>query len=413
MFLKFPEKFYWGSATSSHQVEGDNRNDWSEWEKIKAVMSAEEARNRWEDWQKEKFPEMLSPKNYISGKSCDHYNRFREDFDIAKSLNHNAHRFSIEWSRIEPEEGKFNKKEIEHYREVIKALRERGMEPFVTLWHWTNPLWLAKMGESESKKFPYYFNRYAQFVIEQLGDLVNFWISINEPLIYKPLIYAKTHFAKVGLAPQEKNLFKTIKVMNNLIRAHKSVYDLVHKNNSRMKVGIVKHCIYFDGDLILSKLSDHFWNKYLLNKISNHQDFIGLNYYHRNRIRNFKFNQNENKEIADLGWEIYPEGIYHVLKGLRRYNVPIYITENGLADSDDLKREKFIKDHLYWIFKAIQDGIDVRGYLYWSLLDNFEWDKGFWPRFGLIEVDYKTMKRKIRKSAEVYAKICKDNELEV
>ena len=144
--LKFPKNFLWGAATSAHQVEGGNKNDWSEWEKNNAKKLAKKAKDNYQSWQKEKFPEMFDEKNYISGIACDHYHKFKEDFDLAKSLGHNAHRFSIEWSRIEPEEGKFNEKEIEHYKQVILALRERGVEPFVTLWHWTIPIWLAKKG---------------------------------------------------------------------------------------------------------------------------------------------------------------------------------------------------------------------------------------------------------------------------
>ncbi|MFC1700992.1 family 1 glycosylhydrolase [Patescibacteria group bacterium] len=133
----------------------------------------------------------------------------------------------------------------------------------------------------------------------------------------------------------------------------------------------------------------------------NHQDFIGLNYYFHSRKKN--------KEVSDMGWEIYPKGIYHVLKDLKKYNKPIYITENGLADSKDEKREKYIKSHLKWIYRAIKEDVDVQGYFYWSLLDNFEWDKGFWPRFGLVEIDYKTLERRIRSSAYKYSEVCRNN----
>lgn len=166
MKLEFPKNFYWGSATSAHQVEGNNHNDWTEWELKNAKRLVEKARQSpptggWPDYILNKYPNPLQEENYISGRACDHYNRFREDFDIAKSLGHNAHRFSIEWSRIEPEEGKFNEKEIEHYRQVISALKERGIEPFVSLWHWTNPIWFAKRGGWLNKNSPKYFERYS------------------------------------------------------------------------------------------------------------------------------------------------------------------------------------------------------------------------------------------------------------
>lgn len=155
MQYHFPDNFLWGAGTSAHQIEGGTHNQWTEWEKSNAKRLAKEARKKWEPWQQEKFPEMFTSQNYISGRASDHYHRFEEDFDIAQSLNHNAHRLSIEWSRIEPKEGWFDEKEIEHYRNVFKALRERGIQPIVALWHWTTPLWLQKKGGEASRHFPH------------------------------------------------------------------------------------------------------------------------------------------------------------------------------------------------------------------------------------------------------------------
>jgi len=411
MSLKFPKNFYWGSATSAHQVEGGNHNDWSEWEKINAKRLSKEAKIKWQPWQQEKFPEMFNPENYISGRACDHYHLYEQDFDIAKKLGHNAHRFSIEWSRIEPEQGKFNEKEIEHYRKVILALKKRGIEPFVTLWHWTNPLWIRDIGGWENKKITDYFERYAEKISNALGENVKFWITLNEPEIYA----SNSYFAGVW-PPQKKNLFAYLRVLNNLIKAHRKAYGVIKKANSNSKIGIAKNNIYFEAyqnklvNRVLKKFIDWWWNFYFLNRIRNHQDFIGLNHYFHNRI-NYGFNKNENKKISDIGWELYPEAIYYVLKDLKRFNKPIYITENGLADGGDKKRSWFILESLKNIGKAINEGVNVRGYLHWSLMDNFEWDKGFWPRFGLVEVNYKTLERKIRPSALQYAKICKTNEL--
>lgn len=411
MSLKFPKNFYWGSATSAHQVEGGNHNDWSEWEKINAKRLSKEAKEKWQPWQQEKFPEMFNPENYISGRACDHYHLYEQDFDIAKKLGHNAHRFSIEWSRIEPEQGKFNEKEIEHYRKVILALKKRGIEPFVTLWHWTNPLWIRDIGGWENKKITDYFERYAEKISNALGENVKFWITLNEPEIYA----SNSYFAGVW-PPQKKNLFAYLRVLNNLIKAHRKAYGVIKKANSNSKIGIAKNNIYFEAyqnklvNRVLKKFIDWWWNFYFLNRIRNHQDFIGLNHYFHNRI-NYGFNKNENKKISDIGWELYPEAIYYVLKDLKRFNKPIYITENGLADGGDKKRSWFILESLKNIGKAINEGVNVRGYLHWSLMDNFEWDKGFWPRFGLVEVNYKTLERKIRPSALQYAKICKTNEL--
>ncbi|MEK7074819.1 MAG: family 1 glycosylhydrolase, partial [Patescibacteria group bacterium] len=156
---------------------------------------------------------------------------------------------------------------------------------------------------------------------------------------------------------------------------------------------------------LLKKFMDWWWNFYFLNRIKNHQDFIGLNHYSHNRI-NYGFNKNENQKVSDMGWELYPEAIYHVLMDLKLYNKPIYITENGLADAKDQKRGWFIFETLKWIHKAIEQGADVKGYLHWSLMDNVELDKGFWPRFGLLEIDRETLERKIRPSANFYRDVC-------
>ena len=366
----FPKDFLWGAATSSHQVEGNNHNDWTEWEKKRGLVE--------------------------SGRACDHYNRFREDFDIAKQLGHNAHRFSIEWSRIEPEEGKFNEREIEHYRDVILALRERGMEPFVTLWHWTLPLWVRDKGGIASPEFANMFEPYAKRVADDFGDLASFWITINEPMIW-----TMNAFLRGIWPPQKKNALMYYRILRNLIAAHKAAYNIIKSARADARVGVAKNNIYFDGG-IMRHAARWWWNYWFLNRIRHHQDFIGLNYYFHNRTKGFLFNQNENKEVSDMGWEIYPEGLFHILCDLKKYDKPIYITENGIADAEDEKRARFIKDHLRWIAQAMQRGVDVHGYFYWSLLDNFEWEKGFEPRFGLVEMDYQTMARKIRPSAFVY-----------
>ena len=367
---KFPNGFLWGAGTAAHQVEGGNVNNWSEWEKGDA------------------------------GRACEHYQRFEEDFALAESLNHNAYRFSIEWSRIEPKEGKINRGEIEHYRQVLLALKKRGIEPFVVLYHWTLPVWFAEKGGWLNPKAPYYFDRFVKIISENLFDLVDFWITLNEPNIYSGCSFL------LGIhPPQNKNVFKYFKVLNNLSKAHKLAYRSLHLIDLDCQVGISKNNIYFEGGL-LAKFAHYFWNKYFLNKIKEKQDFIGLNYY-----KGFRFNQNENKELSDMGWEIYPEGIYHVLKYLAKFKKPIYILENGLADAEDKNRKEFVTDHLIWVKKAIKEEVDVRGYFYWSLMDNFEWRKGFNPRFGLVEINYNTLERKIRPSAYYFAETCKNNRL--
>jgi len=399
----FPSGFYWGAATSAHQVEGGNINDWSRWEKQNAGKLAKKAGRHWNVQHKKKFPEMLNPENYISGKACDHYNHYEEDFDIAKKLGHNAHRFSIEWSRIEPEEGKFNQNEIEHYRKVIRALKERNLEPFVTLWHFTCPTWFADQGGWLSKKAVFYFTRYVEKVVSELGSDVKFWITINEPVTYSLCMYLEQRWIF-----NKFSAIKCLRQINVLKNIHKETYKIIKKHNPGLQVGVANNHNYFlqlvrwcPFEWVIVAFLKWFKNMWFLNKIKDHVDFVGVNYHRGISIGlTFGFLCNK-KEKTDMGWEICPEGIYHVLKDLKKYKKPVYILENGLADADDSKRAKFIKDHLTWVKKAIDKGVDVRGYFHWSLLDNFEWTLGFWPRFGLVEVDRNTMKRKIKNIKEI------------
>ena len=417
--LHFPVNFFWGSATASHQVEGGNHNDWSEWEKEKARAQSKKggsAYHKPDDSELQK--QAKDPGNYISGKACDHYNRYEEDFDIVKSLNQNAHRFSIEWSRVEPEEGKFDAKEIEHYRKVIKALRKRGIEPFVTLWHYTHPVWFNKQGGWVNPRAKERFLRYVKKVVSELKDDVKFWITENEPETV-----ARDSYLIGTRPPQKKNIFKAFKALDTLVDVHNNAYDLIHSIDSNAKVGCAESLVFFESynnspvNLLAKKIIEYWRNGRFIPRIVKKSDFIGLQYYFHSRIRinPFKswkgFQFNDNKKITDMGWEIYPEGLYHILKSLKKYNLPIIITENGLADHRDKYREDFIKNHLKWVHKAIKEGVNVKGYFYWSLLDNFEWESGFWPRFGLVEMDYKTLERSIRPSARVYGEICKNNKL--
>ena len=410
----FPAGFLWGAATASHQVEGNNINDWSEWEKNNAERLAKEAKGKWRPWQWEKFPEMFEPQNYISGQACDHWNRFNEDFDLAKSLGHNAHRLSLEWARIEPEKGKFNQEAINHYGQVIEALNNRGLQPFVTINHFSLPLWFSQLGGWENRDSVFLFGKLVDYVAKSLGHQITFWITVNEPWMYLSQSYLMGFWP-----PQKKSWLAGLKVFRNLIDAHKTAFNIIKSHYPNAQVGLAENNVHFEGPM---SFFAHWWvNRRFLDLVGWRMDFIGLNYYFHSKIKGFKYNQNENKELSDMGTEIYPKGIFHVLKNLKRHKKPIYITENGLADAGDEKRAKFIKENIFWMHKAMREGVDVRGYFYWSLLDNFEWDKGFWPRFGLLEVNYsakggsasggKTLERRIRPSTYEYAKICKENAL--
>jgi len=390
---KFPRNFLWGVAISSYQTEGNNLNsDWYTWEKLGKIEDGSS-----------------------SGRACDFYHRYQEDIDLAKKMNLNSFRLSIEWSRIEPTKGKFNEKEIEHYKNVLLYLKKNNFKVFLTLWHFTLPNWLAEIGGWENRKSIFYFCRYTEKIVKNFSDLADFWITLNEPVMYTGSAYL------TGIWPPEKrSLFNAIKVFNHLVKAHKKAYQIIHRLIPQAQVGLAQNVVYFHApqnpiDQHLSWIFNFFYNKlfYLLTKKDH--DFIGLNYYYSYLVSNLRLAKKLRRLAVRslkkkyIKVEIYPKGIYRVIKMFKKYNLPIYITENGLDDESDQKRPIFIREHLKWLHYGIKKGIDIRGYLYWSLIDNFEWQEGFEPRFGLIEVDYQTLERKPRQSAWLYAKIAKEN----
>lgn len=403
---KFPADFYFGASTSSHQVEGGCNNNWSEWEKLNAERLAKESVkfNNLPSWSRIES-DASDPANYISGIAADHYSRYAEDLDIAKKIGINGYRFSIEWARIEPSRGVWDQDQINHYIKMIEAMRERNIEPFVTIWHWTLPLWLSEIGGVIHADFPELFARFASKLAEEFSGKVKFFITINEPEIFS----LNSYLAGVW-PPQGKGLLSYKRSINSLIKSHLLAYDEIKKHIPDSVVGPACNMLNFEPvkgvvNRFLNSFAERYWNRYFLNRIKFKTDYIGVNYYFHNRI-NYGFNKNENKLISDLGWELYPQGIEQVLNNLKEYNLPVYITENGLADECDENRAWFIDVTLRSIMNSMENGVNVKGYFHWSLIDNFEWDKGFWPRFGLIAVDRKDLSRKIRdKSCSRYREI--------
>lgn len=393
--IRFPKDFYWGASTSAHQVEGGNKNSWSEWEKKNAVRLAEEAVERYAEQAKytgvqpelEKFGKKpFEPNNYISGKASDHYNRYEEDFRLIKELNLNAFRFGIEWSRVEPEKDRFDQKEIDHYKRYLDLMIERDIEPFLTLWHWTFPLWIGEDGWSESE-IEGRFCKYAEKIFTIFDHKVKYWITLNEPMVYASMSYYTGMWP-----PQQKSLFKTWNVVRKMERVHRSVYELGKSINKDFQIGIAQNCSYNhpDPDNIINRTITKgvrwIWNEMFLDSISKEQDFIGINNYGRNKLRYGKKN-NDNEKVSDMGWELYPQSIGPLVEEIyKRYKKPIFITENGLADQGDLNRSWYIDEILKSLAVASKNGVDLKGYLHWSLLDNFEWDKGFWPRFDSLRL---------------------------
>jgi beta-glucosidase len=394
--LVFPTGFLWGAATAAHQVEGNNRHsDWWGWE------------------QRDLIPK--------SGLACNQYHLFKQDFEMARQLGQNAHRLSIEWARIEPEEGKWDEKALAHYREVLTALHQKKMRVMLTLYHFTLPDWFAKRGGFSKKENLSYFRRYVLMISQYLGNQVDYWLTINEPNVYVSLSYMQGMWP-----PKIKNPFLALRVYLNLARAHKIAYLAIKSQIPNAQIGAAINLIAFHVhqgsllDRLIKPLAEPIVNHSFFLLTRKYWDFIGVNYYF---FHNLKFSDIGLKltkarmtkcithQATDLGWPIYPKGIYEVLVTLKNYRLPIYITENGLADAQDKYRTDFIVNHLQWVHQAIREKIDIRGYFHWSLIDNYEWVMGFKPRFGLIAVDYNTQKRTIRPSARVFSRICHSNYL--
>ncbi len=397
--LIFPEGFVWGAATSAHQVEGNNiHNDWWEWE------------------------ERVQPPLKRSGIACNHYELFEEDFELVKSLGHNAHRLSIEWSRIEPEEGLFSDEAIQHYVEVLKSLKAKKMTVMLTLHHFTTPLWLAQKGGWENRRSAWYFERFVKKIVPAVKEYVDLWCTINEPGVY---VY--TGFIEANWPPQHKSNWAAFRVMWNMAQAHKRAYKAIHALVPKAQVGIAQNFVTMNrfhkhsvregiAETVLDLSNNHPF--YILTGKNTH-DFLGLNYYQNryisfngeSRVPKFVDIETTKKDVSDLGWEVYPQGLYEALMDLSDFHKPIYITENGLATTNDDRRVRFLLTFLKEIYHAIQSGVKVKGYFFWSLMDNFEWGDGFEPRFGLVQVDYQDpkLKRTPRPSAYVYKDIIDNN----
>lgn len=403
---KFPEGFYWGAATSSFQTEGGIENM---------------------DWAKAAREGRVPP----IGRACDFYNRYESDFDIAKSLGHNCHRISIEWARIEPEEGKFDETEIKHYLDVLAALRARRIKPFVTIWHFTLPLWFAESGGFERRDASKIFARYCGYVAKKLGNDCRHFATINEPLQYAsngwrrgtwPPFKKWPGIDRIGVPSYQnphseaenvswRNVFRYFRVLKQLARAHNLAYDEIKRQAFGAEVGIVHHVILFHANLnpfnqLLAWFMNWHWTHQLLRRVHHKCDSIGINYYMHK-----KFGDTATYDKTDMGWDVYPEGLCGALLMMKRYGKPVWVAEAGVADADDDMRADYITRLIRCMWTAIQQGVDLRGFMYWSLIDNYELAHGYTKRFGLVEVNFETLERKIRPSAYVYKQIIEANAL--
>ncbi len=423
--FKLPEDLLMGSATAATHIEGgQQQHNWYRWSEQGKIQDGSHCKV-----------------------ACDHINHIKSDVKLLKKINTETYRMGLEWSRIEPEEGKFSAEGIAIYRKEIKLLLKSGIRPLVTLWHFSNPLWMEDDGGWVNPKCVNRYLNYVRYVIDQLGDLVTDWVTINEPNVYLFFGYFEGRWPP----GYQGNIRYYLKGANHFAKAHLKAYDQIHEQleskgqpKEEIHVGVAHHLRIFDLfdkrhlTRFAAYISSHlfqwmyleamtrgrftfplrFYNRQFPRK--NYADFIGINYYSRDLVKGvYKpgtlFNElhvKKGKAVNDLGWEIYPKGLYRIAKVVyRMYKIPIWITENGISDAKDTKRAKFIYNHLRFLNKAIKKGIEIQRYYHWSTMDNFEWQEGVTPRFGLYHNNYETQERTLRESGKFYAEICKKKKI--
>ncbi|WP_434384467.1 glycoside hydrolase family 1 protein [Melittangium boletus] len=402
-----PRGFLLGTATASHQVEGGNTNDWADWE-----------RTRYPDGRPHIHEETQS------GPATDSWNRFAEDVTLMRRLGTNAYRFSVEWSRLEPEPGAWNTEALERYRQWARLLRAAGIEPVVTLHHFTLPRWVAAQGGWENPATVDAFERFSGRMAEALGAEVDWWCTLNEPNVLVVFGYLEGTWP-----PGQQDPRAMATALAHLLEAHaRSARQLRARDTTDADgdgratwIGLAHHVRVFQpatgapSDSIVTGLTDAFFNESLPSALrtghvslvvpgsvslqrdvpglKDSVDWLGINYYTRDHVRQDASPSFSHKYVPagrptnDLGWDIYPEGLYLFLKRYAALGVPLVVTENGMDDRTGERRPYFLRSHLYAVERAVAEGVPVHGYFHWSLLDNFEWSEGYAPRFGLFRVE--------------------------
>ncbi len=406
--VRFPDGFLWGAATSAHQVEGDNcANDW------------------WLAEQAGRLP-------FKSADACRHFERYESDFALAESMGHNCHRLSIEWSRIQPAADAWDEAALEHYCGVIDSLRAHGLEPVVTLHHFTNPAWFAARGGWSDAAAPKYFASYVSRVVERLGERVGYWLTINEPMVYVLQGYINGEWP-----PFERSLRRAVRVVRNLARGHRAAYDAIKAQASEARVSFAHNALHMEPcdaerrrDRVAARCRHWLYNEWFLRLIrasgQPKLDFVALNYYTRCSVRSQGLGsklllgtacKEEHHPAQGIrgatGWEVYPRGLGLIAKHFAGLGLPLFITENGFSTDDDEERRAYLGAHLRELAGLVEAGVPVIGYLHWSLFDNFEWAAGILPRFGLAETDFATQERRPRDSARDFERVCRDNQVQM
>jgi beta-glucosidase len=415
MIYRFPDNFMWGTATSAYQVEGGNlNNNWSAWEQEPdRIVNGERA-----------------------GRACDWWRgRWREDFDRAAECGQNALRISIEWSRVQPEEGRWDEQAIETYRAMLQGLVQRKLTPFVALHHFTDPLWFVEKGGWQSETAPEDFVKFVEKVVEATHEYVGYWIPFNEPNVLVVEGYLEGLFP-----PGEQDMQAALRAAENLVRAHGLAYETIHHIQPEAMVGIAHNYRPFwpanpgsPLDQLTAKVLHQAYNNSFIELMTKghtrilHKrlqvpeaakslDFLGINYYTGDRVgfslKPPLFHQpsfppeaalSENGFIANL-----PEGIYEALEWGHGYGLPMIVTENGVEDASDSLRPRYLLEHLHQVWRAWNQQWPVLGYFHWTLVDNFEWERGWTQRFGLWALDTATQTRIPRPSARLYERICRE-----
>jgi beta-glucosidase len=421
--LEFPEGFLWGVSTAAYQVEGCNDNSqWADWEKSGRIKSGDQ-----------------------SGAACDWWKNAERDFDLAMEMAINALRLSVEWSRVEPKEGRWDPAAVQRYRELLQGLVQRGIRPVVCLHHFTNPRWFEQQGAFLSPEAPARFERFARHVVRELGDLCNFWVTFNEPNVYAASGYVLGEFppGKTG------QISTAIHVTSVLAQCHLRAYRAVHELQPDAQVGWAQHYVVFEpvASMLarwLAGLLHEAFNETFLRLVEQGHlpfplslldgnarevrgacDFVGLNVYNRLHVafdpRNVAHMFGRIFVPGDVPQgdpgverpygEAYPKAVRVAVERAARLGKPIYILENGVPDAQDRIRPWLIVNVVRELHSLIREGHDIRGYFHWTLTDNFEWTEGWRLRFGLVELDPRTQDRAVRGSGRLYGEIARGNGL--
>lgn len=384
----FPHDFIWGTATSAYQVEGGNyASDWWEWERDPAGGCIE-----------------------ASLDACDHYHRYPSDIATIAQLGFNAYRFSIEWSRVEPEAGEFSRAQLDHYRRMLECCHDNGLRPIPTFHHFTSPRWIALAGGWQSGETPERFARYCEEAARHLGDLFDIALTINEPNMPSLLGYQDGLFPPGKRDPQARQT-----VDRNFITAHELAREAI-RSGSAARVGLALAMVDLEavdgGEQTLERLRREREDVYL--EATGADDFVGVNAYTRHDVGPEGIRvPPPGAETTALGWEYWPQSLGACLRRAATVTgKPLIATENGIGTDDDRRRIDYVRSALEGLLQCLTDGLDVRGYIYWSALDNFEWNHGYGPRFGLISVERETQERAVKESGRWLGAIARSGRLD-